>query len=630
MTRPVPKLADRLRGLHPARSAGPADRHAFLAGEVDLTWGDLRRRVAATRGLLIEQAVHADERVLIASSRIDVVSAVYAACLMSGCTAVVVDPDASASEITVISTKARPAIAFVDQTILDRTELLRSGVDIKIVPVSTQAVKASKTGFGLRLGRRGNRAPASNGGSAGRAGSAYPNCLPANATEAPFAQVDEGATALILFTSGTTSEPKGVMLSRRNLAAHLDTFERHYGFSSESRIANQLPLHHTDGLNQGALLAFALGSTWIRPGAMDVHSLGDALDAMNRERATHLVTVPTVIATLARLPDAYDDAFSDQGFAYIASTAGPLDPGVWRATEERFSTMIVNSYGLTETVMEGLYCGPTAETRRIGTVGKPVDCDVRVVADDGQDVPAGTTGELLVRGDNVMSGYFDNPTATAEVLIDGWLRTGDLAQQDTDGFISIVGRNKNVIIRGGTNIYPADIDEVLMASPNVGAASTVGLSDPVLGERVISCVVAALVDTPIDSHQLFERCRGELADEKIPNDILELDRLPYGPSGKVELEKLRSLVEQRLSSDEDGGGGDTRARVFALAAAAFRDPVETLAETSTADSTPGWDSLSFLDFITRIERRFDLSIEPRDVMNLRSLADAVRLVDDAA
>jgi len=626
MTASVPLLADRLRGL----AASQPERGQFLTGEHQMTWGELHSRVAGTRALLAQRGVEAGARVLIASNRIDVVSAVYGACLMSGCTAVVVDPDASAAEITVISTKARPMIAFVDQAILDRTEMLRSSSAVEIVPVAPESVKVTKTGFGLRIGRRSKGKPAADERVSMPSVDTYPDCVPEHVRHEPWAEVDEDSTALILFTSGTTSEPKGVMLTRRNLAAHLDTFERQYGFDADSRIANQLPLHHTDGLNQGALLAFALGSTWIRPGAMEVQRLGDALDLMNRERATHLVTVPTVIASMARLPDAYDDAFAGDDFAFIASTAGPLDPGVWESTEERFATLIVNSYGLTETVMEGLYCGPTVETRRVGTVGKPVDCEVRVVDGDGQNLPVGATGELLIRGDNVMPGYFDHPVATAEVLVDGWLHTGDLAQQDADGFISIVGRKKNVIIRGGTNIYPADIDEVLMGAADVGAASTVGLPDPVLGERVISCVVAARTDAPVGTQALFERCRRELADEKVPNEILELDRLPYGPSGKVELEKLRTVVVQRLAGDDEGGAGDTRSRVFALAAAAFRNPVESLSDTSTADTTSGWDSLSFLDFITRIERRFDLSIEPREVMNLRSLADAVRLVDDAA
>ena len=418
------------------------------------------------------------------------------------------------------------------------------------------------------------------------------------------------------------------MLTRRNLSAQLTTFQHHYGYDADSRIANQLPLHHSDGLNQAVLLTMALGSTWIRPGAMDMQGLGDALDVAVREKATHLITVPTVIAMMTRLPDTYDDCFSAPEFRFISSTAGFLNPDIWTRVEGRFATTIANSYGLTETVMEALYCGPTTTTRRIGTIGKPVDCEAKLVSDDGTEVAVGQIGELWLRGDHIMAGYFENPEATAATLRDGWLLTGDLATQDADGFFTIAGRKKNVIIRAGTNVYPGDVDTVLARHNDVAESVTIGMEDTFLGEKVISCVVAARSDEALDESDLIAHCRSLLASEKVPNQILVLDRLPYGPSGKVELAKLAQIVRKRI----DGVGGkqptDSRSMVFSLAAAAFRDPVDSLSATSTSDSTPGWDSLSFLEFILSLERNFDMAVEPRAVMNLRSLADAIDLVEN--
>ena len=483
------------------------------------------------------------------------------------------------------------------------------------MPVSDAAAK--KTAFGLLLRRQRHSED----------DEIYPALLDRIDRVTERQDIPADCAALILFTSGTTSSPKGVVLTHANLSAQMKTFRGHYGFDADSVIVNHLPLHHTDGLNQAVLLTLALGATLLRPAAISMQNLGEMMDLVYRERATHLITVPTVLAMMTRLPDSYDDSFATPDFRFIASTAGYLDERIWREVETRFDTMVVNSYGLTETVMEALYCGPTEATRRIGTIGKPVDCEARIVSASGAEAPPGQTGELWLRGANVMCGYLDDPDATREVLRDGWLLTGDLVVQDEDGFFRVVGRKKNIIIRGGINVSPENVNSVLVAMPGVDAAATIGLRHDYLGEKVVSCVVTR--DGGPSADVLMAHCRKELAAEAVPNKIHILQALPYGPSGKVELGKLRSLVEQREAVAEASvdASQSPREQVLAIAAAAFQHPVAALSPGSTQDTVQGWDSLSYLEMVMALERKFSFDLSPRDVMNIRRLSDAIRVVE---
>jgi acyl carrier protein len=218
------------------------------------------------------------------------------------------------------------------------------------------------------------------------------------------------------------------------------------------------------------------------------------------------------------------------------------------------------------------------------------------------------------------------PEATAQVMHGGWLKTGDLASCD-DGFYTIAGRKKNVIIRGGVNVYPDDVNSVLLNLPGVNAATTIGVPDVFLGELVVSAVM--LNGNGVGDHitdELMAQCRAELSGEKVPNRIVVVDDLPYGPSGKIEIPRVVLMVTELLGASVEGA--NARDQVLHLAARVFGQPVETLSGASNSGTTLGWDSLSFLELIIGLERQFDMSIAPRDVMTLRSLDDAVALVED--
>jgi len=610
ITSDVPQL---LTGL----STQTPGRKCFITGAVTVTYRDFRKQVAQTRRFFRERNVKLGERIVIASADDVATAALYTACLLDGVTAVVIDPAASSAEATVLVDKARASLIFADTALIDGTDTLRKSRATPIVPIAGPV--PVRTSFGL-LRRRGH----SDGAET------YPAVVAELTPHVGTDTVPADGVALILFTSGTTSRPKGVEITQANIAAQLRTFRRHYGYGADSVIVNHLPLHHTDGLNQGPLLTLATGGTLVRPGPVTLQRLGGMMDMIYRENGTHLITVPTVLAMMSRLPREYDDVLATPHFRFIASTAGYLDARIWREIEDRFKTKVVNSYGLTETVMEALYCGPTEETRQVGTIGKPIDCQARIVDDDGNDVVDSETGELWLLGENIMRGYFDEPEFTNEVLRDGWLRTGDLATRDDDGFFRIVGRKKNVIIRAGLNVYPEDVNSALLANDAIHAAATIGIEDDMLGESVVSCVVASdSVEVPTPEALIVE-CRKLLGPERMPNQILLVDELPLGPSGKVELAKLRATVMSRLCEGGAAQHGDVTVgqRVLAVAARSFNEPVNQLTPDASEESIRGWDSLSYLEFIMALERHFDLKLAPRDVMNIRRLGDAVRIVEE--
>ncbi len=606
----TPPLDSLLRGLSSEQSA----KAAFLVTPTrTVTYGELHDGIARTRGLFRRLGLNPGDRLAIATQDDLSLAQLYGACLLSGVVAVVLDPHASAAEITVLVTKGRVGAIIADAAVVERASAVQH-TEANVVAIATPG--PAKSGFGLL--RRIPKPEAND--------TNYPGLLRNEEPVDDRVEFAPESPALILFTSGTTSQPKGVVLTRRNLAAQMATLGHHFGFNATSRVANPLPTHHTDGLNQGPLLAMTYGSVWIRPGEVSMQSLGDVLDRVQQDRATHFVTVPTVISMMLRLPEAWDDAFSYDGFEFVASSAGYLDEEIWRRVEDRFDTMVVNAYGLTETVMDAIYCGPTEATRRHGTIGKPIDCEAKVVDDEGNDLDVGSVGELLIRGDNVMSGYFEDAEATAAVLTDdGWLHTGDLARFDEDGFCTIAGRKKNVIIRGGVSVYPEDVNSALLGAPSVTAVATVGIPDPALGERVVACV-AAEGDPDTVMAAALEHCRRELAAEKVPNQVVVLDALPLGPSGKVELAKVTQIVSEAVAGPVEG---ETIAdQVLNVAARVFGESADQLSPASTPDSTAGWDSLSFLELIMSLERQFDMVIPPRDVMTMASLGDAVLVVEN--
>jgi len=602
-----------------------------LLGDAVLSYGALHDLVRRTAVLFALSGIAAGDRIVICSPHDIEIIALYLAAMRLGVTPALIDPHSSPQEATTLVGAARARAAFVDQRLLPTlsaaSELLPGGQLFTIMPVEHRGAPTLFNAAGMAAIAETDAGPES-----------YPALLRRHHAPPPLPPLPtDDTSAFILFTSGTTSRPKGVEVSHLAVRSHMATMHRQYGYDTGSRILNGLPLHHSDGINHGAVNAIAAGATLVRSGAFSVQQLPAILGLVRRHRITHMVTVPTVLALAMRLEAEHDGAFGGGDFRFVSSTAGPLEPALWRQFESRFATLIVNSYGLTETICEGFYCGPDDATRRIGTIGKPIDIDVRIVDAKGRDAAVGEMGELLLRGSCVMKGYFDAPDETAAVLVDGWLHSGDLVVRDADGFFSITGRKKNVVISGGVNVYPEDVSRLIQRLPGVADVVTLGVADDTWGERVVSCVVATCPGA-ISSDSVIAHCREHGSREKVPSRVFVVDEMPRGPAGKIVLPQVRQIIAERIAAEHDrasgaplagGSGGDTRQQVLDIAATCFRTPVAELSLDSEPESTGGWNSLAHMDFLLAIESAFGIRMAPSDMLAIETLGDAVDFVDSA-
>jgi long-chain acyl-CoA synthetase len=347
----------------------------------------------------------------------------------------------------------------------------------------------------------------------------------------------DGDLAVILYTSGTTGTIKGVALSHGNLASNARAVASLYELDREDWALAVLPLSHSYGLtlmNAGHLLGTrAVLLRWFNP--------EEVLAAIEAYRVRSMSCVPTMFVYLLDFPEA--DRYDTSSMVLWGSGAAPLPVEIVEPFEKRFGGRILEGYGLTEAAPV-VSAHRLSMERRLGSVGKPLPgVEVRVVDDADRELPAGEAGEVVVRGPNVMLGYYRMPEETARTLRDGWLRTGDIGRLDADGYLWIVERKKDLIIRGGFNIYPREVEEVLYAHPGVAEAGVVGRPDPLMGEEVLAFVVRRPGETAT-AEDLRAFCQERLATFKCPREIRFVDALPKTPVGKVLRKELRRLVAQ--------------------------------------------------------------------------------------
>jgi acyl-coenzyme A synthetase/AMP-(fatty) acid ligase/acyl carrier protein len=383
-------------------------------------------------------------------------------------------------------------------------------------------------------------------------------------------------------------------------------------------------LAHGDGLVQGPMMALGTGCALIRAGGFAVDRIEDWLDTVRREGATHVITVPTVWAMIDRYAQ-HSDYFAAPDFRGLSSVAAYLDPTLWDRLERRFGHPITNQYGLTETVASALYAGSHPETGARHTVGRPIDCEARVVP-----IGEGDAGELQLRGDNIFAGYWGDKDRTSRTLVeDGWMRTGDLARKRDDGSYEIVGRLKTVIMSGGFLIRPEEIDEAMRSHPGVRGAVTVGVEDPLFGEVPVSLVE---VEGDLGEVELVAHARQALEPLKVPKRIVVAEAIPRGDAGKPRLDAVRALIAERLSEEPStrAEGRDLEAAVIETAARVFRLEPSVLSLRSAPETVPGWDSFTQIALILALEERFGLRIPTSRAAAIRSLASALEAVQGSA
>ncbi len=352
----------------------------------------------------------------------------------------------------------------------------------------------------------------------------------------PPAPDDDG---LLMYTSGTTGRPKGVVLRQSSLLAGGSNAVLAHRLTSADRALCVLPLYHINGLCVTILGPLVSGGSVVVPPKFSVSSFWPTI---REHGCTWFSVVPTQISYLLHdVENTTSGPRNIPGLRFGRCASAPLSPDVHEAFETRFNLPVIETMGLTETAAQILSNPLPPGERRIGSPGLPVGNEVMIGDDAQREVPAGVEGELLVRGPNVMRGYLDNPQATAEALMpDGWLRTGDLGRMDEDGYVFITGRLKELIIKGGENIAPREVDEALYAHPDVIEAAAFACTCERYGQR-IEAGVALSAGSNICEQDLIALCNAKIGAFKSPDRIHFMDELPKGPSGKIQRIRLQEL-----------------------------------------------------------------------------------------
>lgn len=358
-----------------------------------------------------------------------------------------------------------------------------------------------------------------------------------------MADVADDDVAMLLNTSATTGKSKGVMLTAANLAANYDRTPGWLGLNENDVILCALPLYNTFGLNQCINAMLVTGATMVLLPRFEAKR---CIDAIAKYRCTFLPAVPTMLQKIVDHEGLCRGALSSVDT--IMTGGAPVPAALLRRVLEVMGegTEVLTGYGLTEgtalVTLTAVKLGSDGDLDHGRTIGRVLDgMELAIRAEDGQFLPANEMGEIVVRGPNLMLGYYKAPGDTAVALADGWLHSGDLGYIDEDGYAFIVDRKKDVIIRGGQNIYPADIEEVLYQQLGVAEAAVVGMEDDVLGEVPIA-FVALQGCSDISSADLLEHCKAQLAHYKVPAAVIIMPELPKGPTGKILRRELRPLA----------------------------------------------------------------------------------------
>ena len=352
--------------------------------------------------------------------------------------------------------------------------------------------------------------------------------------------VSEDDAALLMYTSGTTGTPKGCLLSHRNCVAGGEFTSAAHRLQESDRVLCALPLYHINGQIVTAVAPLVHGGSVVMPHRFSASSYWELVSGY---RCTWINVVPTIIAYLLNGEDPRSRGLAIEQVRFCRSASAPLPPEQHRAFEQRFGIGVIETFGMTETAAPCFTNPYAADQRKIGSPGTAYGNDAKVVDPaSGAALPPGQAGELMVRGDNVMKGYYKDPENTARTLEpDGWMHTGDLGYLDADGFVFVTGRIKELIIKGGENIAPREIDEALLRHPAVLEAAAVGIPDPHYGQEILAAVVLK-PGADCAAAELKAFCERDLGRYKTPKEIRLVRELPKGPSGKVQRLKLLELV----------------------------------------------------------------------------------------
>lgn len=341
-------------------------------------------------------------------------------------------------------------------------------------------------------------------------------------------------TAVILYTSGTTGNPKGVLLTHKNLVSNAENSAKHNEMERGTTLG-VLPLAHVYGLTVSNI-CFLTGSSIV---VFSKFNVEEVFQAIEKYQVKGFSAVPAMIHAMLAYPGA--DNYDTSSLETVSSGSAPLPVALLHAFEHKFGAKVLEGYGLSEAAPIVTAHRKNMEIKP-GSVGIPIPgVEIKIVDENGQEVPTGEVGELIVRGDNVTPGYYQNPEESMRVLQNSWLHTGDMARVDEDGYLYIVDRKKDLIIRGGFNLYPRDVEEILNAHESVMEVAVVGIPDERMGEEMVACMVKK-TGTDVTEDELIRYCREHLAKNKTPRHIVFLESLPRNGVGKILKTSLRKTA----------------------------------------------------------------------------------------
>ena len=356
-------------------------------------------------------------------------------------------------------------------------------------------------------------------------------------TVTPGAEISSEDEAIIIYTSGTTGKPKGCLLTHGNVIANARQISSWLGFTEADRLLTMMPLFHMNAVSVTTMSAlYAGGSTVVS----QKFSASRFWQIISDYQITSFGSVATMLSMLlTTYPEGVPVGLNTRQLRFAMCGSAPVPAEVLRRFEETFNCLVVEGYGLSESTCRSTF-NPPDKRRRPGSCGVPIGNEMRVVDEEDREVPDGELGEIVLRGENILKGYYKNDLANATAFRNGWFHTGDIGYRDADGFYYIVDRKSDMIIRGGENIYPREIDEVLYQHPDIAAAAVVGVPDELYGEEVAAVVV--LKDGAKTSEQeVIDYCKARLADFKCPKTVRFLDDIPKGPTGKLLKRELAKM-----------------------------------------------------------------------------------------
>lgn len=502
------KQINNLRELLEQR-AGKSPNKFFLFSESDgrqFSYAEFDAAVNRTAALLVSHGVHKGDVVsLVMPNSAEYVTA-YFACWKLGALAGPVNSLLKPHELVYIISNSDAKVMLVHSGFLPTIESIRNDLP---------ALRAVIT-FDDELQATHNVGPAPG---------------------LPETNVNKDDEAIIIYTSGTTGKPKGCLLTHGNLIANARQIVEWLNFTGRDRLLTIMPLFHMNAVSVSTMSALYSGGSTV---VSSKFSASRFWEIISNYQITSFGSVATMLSILlTTYPEGIPENLKSDRLRFAMCGSAPVPAEILRRFEETFNCLVIEGYGLSESTCRSTF-NPPDERRRAGSCGLPIGNEMKVVDDNDREVDDGALGEIVLRGENILKGYYKNPDATAVAFRNGWFHTGDIGYRDPDGFFYIVDRKSDMIIRGGENIYPREIDEVLYQHPSVSAAAAVGVTDPLYGEEVAAFIVLKDGATTTEDEVIIF-CRERLADYKCPKTVRFVKEIPKGPTGKLLKRELSSF-----------------------------------------------------------------------------------------